>query len=132
MISKCIELIQSFNPITHSVDTLCLEHLGDTTLPTSKPENLFIQQVVYGWSKEKEILKGFIEDFYADNAARVLRSDITLYTVFAYLSIYRIDELGFAKFKQIATSQEPSKINTFINYLFNKVSTCLSYYESQI
>lgn len=120
MIAKCIELIQNFNPITHSVDTLCLEHLGDVKKPGSKPESLFIQQVVYGWSKEKEVLKGFIEDYYADNAARVLRSDMTLYTVFAYLAIYRIDELGFAKFKEVACSQEPSKINTFINYLFNK------------
>ena len=33
MISQCIDLIRNFNPVTHSVDTLCLEKLGDTTKP---------------------------------------------------------------------------------------------------
>jgi hypothetical protein len=75
---------------------------------------------VYGWHKEKAVLKCFINDFYADNASRVLRSDITLYTIFAYISVFRLSELGFSKFKELALSQEPSKITTFITYLFNK------------
>lgn len=33
VIFQCLELIRNFNPITHSVDSLCLEKLGDTTKP---------------------------------------------------------------------------------------------------
>ena len=29
MVSKCQDLIRTFNPVTHSVDTHCLEALGD-------------------------------------------------------------------------------------------------------
>lgn len=87
---------------------------------------MLIQQIVYGWHKEKAILKCFINDFYADNGSRVLRSDITLYTIFAYLAIFRLEELGFAKFKELALSQEPLKITNFVNYIFNKVRNLLS------
>lgn len=120
MIAKCQEIIKNFNPVTHSVDTICLEHLGDVNLPTSSPENLFVQQIVYGWSKEKPVLKAFIDDYYADYAARVLRVDITLYTILAYMAIFRIKEMGWQKFKEICLSQEPSKIATFCGYIFNK------------
>jgi hypothetical protein len=33
VIFQCLEIIRTFNPITHSVDTICLEKLGDTTKP---------------------------------------------------------------------------------------------------
>ena len=75
MVSKCQDLIRTFNPVTHSVDTHCLEALGDVKSPVSskiknydysyswkyiqdvKPENLFVQQVVYGCFKETSVLK---------------------------------------------------------------------------
>ena len=46
---------------------------------------------------------------------------MTMYTILAYIAIFRIDEMGFVKFREIALSQEPSKIDTFIGYVFNKV-----------
>lgn len=140
IVDKCIEMIRTFNPVTHSIDTWCLEHLGDVTSPDAKPENVLIQQIVYGWSKEKAVLKVcgsnflivslfvhqcFINDFYADNGSRVLRTDITLYTIFAYLAIFRLEELGVPKFKALALTQEPLKITTFIVYLFDKVKPCV-------
>ena len=33
MVSKCQELIRTFNPVTHSVDTHCQEALGDVKSP---------------------------------------------------------------------------------------------------
>ena len=33
MIKKCEELMRSFNPVTHSIDTHCLENLGDVKKP---------------------------------------------------------------------------------------------------
>lgn len=107
-----------------------------------------MQQVVYGCFKETSVLKvrmcpqiinaalhkysffhnfqAFIDVFYADNSSRVLRSDITLYTILAYIAIFRVDELGFMKFKDICFSQEPSKVNTLVTYVFNSVSTSIS------
>lgn len=33
IIGRCEDLIRSFNPVTHSIDTHCAEVLGDVTLP---------------------------------------------------------------------------------------------------
>ena len=79
-----------------------------------------MQQVLYGWYKEKRILESFINDFYADNAASISRADIITYTIFAYLAIFRLDELKFSKFKEFAMTADPSRVSTFVSYLFNK------------
>lgn len=62
---------------------------------------------------------------YGDLAASVGRADMTLYTILGYMAIFRIQELGFQKFKEIALSQEPSKVATFCAYVFNEVGKAL-------
>ncbi len=73
-------------------------------------------------------MQKFIEDFYRDNSSRVLRADMTMYTILGYIGIFRIDEMGFPKFREIALTQEPSKIDTFIGYVFNKVINLMMLY----
>ena len=84
IISKCIDLICSFDPVSYSIDTFAFEHLGDTagavsswaelnyhisiqkqqlltsTIPNpqdAKPDTIFIHQVLYGWSREKAVIE---------------------------------------------------------------------------
>ena len=57
IVATCEKIIKSFNPVTHSVDTHCLEVLGDVTKPDATPENILMQQIVYGCFKEKLLLK---------------------------------------------------------------------------
>jgi hypothetical protein len=90
-------------------------------LKDANPEDVFIQQVVYGFQKEKPLLKKFIDDFYGDNSARVLRADMVMYNILAYIAIFRIDELGVKKFKEVTSPVEPSKLSTLIAYVFNEV-----------
>lgn len=121
LIRQCEALIKSFNPTTHSIDTHLIDALNtDVTHSGAKPADVFKAQVVTGCVREKRVLDGFIKNFYADNAACVLRIDMTMYSVLAYLALFRLRELGFAKFKQLASTEEPSKVSTFVNYLFSK------------
>jgi hypothetical protein len=121
VIDRSIDLIKSFNPTTHSIDS----HLADNLAASgnkhgSKVADAFVQQVVYGTFKEKACLNAFINLFYAENAASVSRADITLYTVLAYLIIYRMQEMGFGKFKEVTQSQDPSKVNSIMSYVYNE------------
>ncbi len=120
LIRQCESIIKSFNPVTHSIDT----HLGDIIGPQSGwgNEEWFIQQCVTGWYKEKKMIDSFISNMYADNGARITRTDMTMYTLVAYLAIYRIKELSFSRFKELCSTEDPSKISVFIQYLFNKES----------
>jgi hypothetical protein len=52
IIQKSVELIKSFNPTLHSIDTHCLEHLGDT----NKPVRYFFSQ--FNFYKTILVLEG--------------------------------------------------------------------------
>ena len=88
----------------------------------SATEKSFIQQVVYGWHRHKAGLEAFIDNFFSDYAAMVSRADKTLYTVIAYIAIFRLDEIGWHHFKEFVITQDPTKMTNLISYLFNTVS----------
>mmetsp|Transcript_2179 Transcript_2179/g.3419 ORF Transcript_2179/g.3419 Transcript_2179/m.3419 type:complete len:787 (+) Transcript_2179:73-2433(+) len=119
-IERCEDLIRTFNPVTHSIDTHITEALGDVTKADAKPEDILIQQVVYGWYKDRPALKCFIDQFYGDNASRVLRVDMVMYTILTYIAVYRLQEMGLKSFKEFCSPIEPSKVSTFVAYLFDK------------
>eukprot|EP01035_Chromulina_nebulosa_P018091 gene18091-23740_t len=112
------ELIKTFNPVLYSIDTFCEEKLKD--LKYGSLEKITIHQIVYGWYKEKSVLDSFIDNFYQDNASRILRIDMIMYTVIVYLALFRIDELGVDIFKDYLLSQDPSKMIVFVSYLYNE------------
>jgi hypothetical protein len=78
-----------------------------------------LQQTVYGWYRQRQGLDKFITNIYADKAASISRADMTLYTIFAYLAIFRLEDLGFKKFAEFILSQDPTKMVNFTSYLFN-------------
>ncbi|KAJ1428363.1 hypothetical protein B484DRAFT_395966 [Ochromonadaceae sp. CCMP2298] len=120
VLARCEDLIKTFNPVTHSIDTHCAEVLGDVKKADALPESVLVQQIVYGWHKERASLKAFIDEFYGDNASRVLRVDMTMYAILAYMTVYRLQEMGVRRYREICSSQEPSKISFFVSYVFNK------------
>ena len=120
LITQSLEIMKSFNPVTHSIDTHIMDKLGDTSKPGTAPEKVFVQQVVYGCFKEKPLIDGFISSFYADNAANISRIDMDLYKVFAYLAVCRLAELRFPRFRDFCASQNATKMIYFLGYLFNK------------
>ncbi len=121
LIRRCEEIIKSFNPNILSIDNHLENEIGDTTdVKNTDPELLFIQQAVTGWVREKKVLDAFISNFYGDNGARITRTDMLMYTILAYLAIFRLKELGFGRFKDLAKGEDPSKVGVFVEYLFNK------------
>lgn len=104
-------------------DVMCLLSLSIHTIvpQLSETEKSFIQQVVYGWFREKAGLDAFIDNFFSDCASMVSRADKGLYTVIAYIAIFRLDEIGWHHFKEFVITQEPTKMACIISYLFNTV-----------
>ena len=121
LIRRCEEIIKSFNPNILSIDNHLQNEIGDTTdVEKTDPELLFIQQAVTGWLREKKMLDAFISNFYGDNGARITRADMLMYTILAYLAMFRLKELGFGRFKELAKDEDPSKVGVFVEYLFDK------------
>ena len=50
------------------------------------------------------------------------RNDLTLYQIFAYLSLFRLDELAIEDYKRLVLSQDAVKMNVLLQFLFDTES----------
>lgn len=82
-------------------------------------EKVFLKQVFYGCIRYDEFFKAFTKTFFAENAAQTNRKDTTLYSIFAYLTLFRLEELQIEDFKRIVMSQDPVKMHVFLQFIFN-------------
>lgn len=82
---------------------------------------MFIKQVFYGCIRYEEFLKIFIRVFYQLHPS-LNRNDMAMYSTFAYLALFRLDELQIADFKKLVQGQDANKMNTFLGFIFNAES----------
>lgn len=64
---------------------------------------MFIKQVFYGVMRYLDFLKVFTDNLFALNKATTERKDEILYQIFAYLTIFRLDELPMDDYKRFVT-----------------------------
>lgn len=119
LIAKCEEVIQTFNPRIKTLDSHAEAMLGDCDSATADANLVFVKQVFYGVVREKAALKAFLSTFYNDLAASVLRADYTLYLILAYLTFFRLSELGFREFRKLLEALPPDKVAAFVQYTFD-------------
>ena len=96
LLKEAVQLIDGFNDLVTNVDAYADEKLelnGEEDI--EDPEKLFLKQVLYGTYRYGNVLKILINSFYFNNGSKAARSDATLYTVMAYLTFFRLDELTF-------------------------------------
>lgn len=60
----------------------------------------------------------FTEALFKAKSSSTNRGDATLYWIFAYITIFRLDELG-QDYKNLVKSQDAVKMNVFLQFLFN-------------
>ena len=87
---------------------------------------MFIKQIFYGVMRYLEFLKVCTENLFANNKATTDRKDENLYHIFAYLAIFRLDELPIDDFKHFVNvklfNKNTKKISCdfFYKIYFNK------------
>ena len=57
--------------------------------------------------------------FFKLHSGQTNRQDATRYTIFAYLTLFRLDELQVEDFKRIVMSQDPVKLHVFLQFIFD-------------
>ncbi len=60
---------------------------------------MFVKQVFYGVMRYQDFLKVFTDKLFSYNKATTERKDEVFYQIFAYLTIFRLDELPIDDFK---------------------------------
>jgi hypothetical protein len=119
LIDECARMIKTFNPIVTTVDAHVETDLGFADGPDADPDFVFIKQVFYGCIANKRALKVFLSSFFYNNGARAARADYTLYMIYSYILLWRLDELGFAQCELLVGAQEPTKMHVLLCYLFD-------------
>jgi len=114
LLSACEEFVKSYDPATTTVDA----HADEELKCYEEADRLFMHQVLYGCMRYKEVLKVFLSNFYHDNSAKCSRNDYTKFTIMAYLTIFRLDDLGMQAYKSFVTSQDPTAMHVFLQYIF--------------
>ncbi|EQC37839.1 hypothetical protein SDRG_04862 [Saprolegnia diclina VS20] len=116
LLGACEALVKSYDPNIMTVDA----HVDEALADVPDADRLFLHQVLYGCVRYKDVLKVFLANFYMDNSAKTSRNDYTKFMILAYLSIFRLGEIGIGAFKSIVSSQNPTSMHVFLAYLFDQ------------
>jgi hypothetical protein len=62
---------------------------------------MFIKQIFYGVLRYSDFLKIFTENLFQLNKSSTERKDEVLFHIFAYITVFRLDELPVEDYKQL-------------------------------
>ncbi|KAG6587130.1 DNA repair protein RadA [Phytophthora cinnamomi] len=116
LLAACEELIKSFDPAKTTVDAHATEELRGLSSTT---DQRFLQQVLYGSYRYRELLRPMLTLFLDSHSSQVSRTDYTKFLIMGYLAMFRLEELGTPAFSGLALALQPTSMHAFISYIFN-------------
>ncbi|GMF40086.1 unnamed protein product [Phytophthora fragariaefolia] len=116
LLAICEELIKSFDPAKTTVDAHATEELRG--IPSTTDQR-FLQQVLYGSYRYRELLRPMLTIFLDSHSSQVSRLDYTKFLIMGYLAMFRLEELGTPVFSGLALALQPTSMYAFISYIFD-------------
>ena len=111
LVKHCIAVLDSFEGSVFSEAHHVAEYLNANNVrragrhhPLSQAQvvddedQVFVREVFEGCVKYRKLLQVLMKGFYAREGVRCLRADLGVYTVFSYLALFRLRELGIAQY----------------------------------
>lgn len=117
LIPKCIELLQTYNPVVDSPDTHFQKMYGKHE---DKNEAVFLQQVFYGVNRYREFLRRLNRAIFQVHATSTNSNDTFPYMIVSYLALFRLDEIGVKNFKRLVDTQEQLKMHVLLSFIFDE------------
>lgn len=117
LIKACVEGLTGFDVHTQAADLRLEELLANNQLDDA--EETFVVEVFSGCVRYHALLEVTVGKFYLDEGKKMLRKDCILYKIFSYISMLRLNDLGFENFKSFVQSQDTNKMYRFLKYLFD-------------
>lgn len=116
LINLCKQVVSTYNPVLDSPDTHFEKLFASNE---DENESMFVQQVFYGCNRYKEFLKELIKAIFKVNVTTTNSNDRLPFTIFSYLALFRLDELGIDSFKRLVNTQEPLKMHVLLSFIFD-------------
>lgn len=121
LIKLCEDIIVTYNPLKVTPTTHADEFLEQKRV-TDENDATFIRQVFYGVDRYRKLISLTMESLYHINSGRVLRSDITLYSVMVYLAVLRLEELSVPVFRGFVNAHDPVKMLPLLSFLWDETN----------
>ncbi|PAA76086.1 hypothetical protein BOX15_Mlig017297g1 [Macrostomum lignano] len=113
------EILDSFRSADMAVDAHANQYF-DGVLPRDDPVRVTIVEIFAGCIRYEKALDTVITAFYNVEGRVVKRSEQNLYRVFAYLIVFRMEELGIPNLKKLIATLERKRIYRFLSFLLNR------------
>ena len=111
LIAACIKALKEFNPKIEGPNSFIERflksvihqyfYLNFKQVTKETVERMFIKQVFYGVLRYTDFLKIFTESLFVSKPSSTERKDETLFDIFIYLTIFRLNELPLDDFKSL-------------------------------
>ena len=119
LIARATEMLASFDGDKVSPDAHA-ERCLDEWRVREASDATFIRQCFYGCVRYAKMLGAFTKTMYHARGGDILRSDRDLYTVYAYLLLLRLDELGWDQFEQLLGANSEQKLLPLMKFAFDE------------
>jgi len=120
LLELCIQAIEGFVKV-RKVQTL--DAYADIFVAGKKgldaEDEMFVKQVLYGCERHKKMIKVVISSFYFKHSHEASLTERTRYTVFSYLIMTRLEELGWPALERLVLSQDLRSMYVFLNYVLS-------------
>lgn len=121
ILGHCVNVLDTYNKDMQSVEEHVNKYLKHQAV-RDESEQTFIVEVFSGCIRYSNILDVILNGFYAKDGKNVLKSEMNLYSVLAYLALFRLDELGMAHYRQFVKSQDLNRMYRFLSFFFDEDS----------
>ena len=80
----------------------------------------FLQDVLYGWERYANMLKIVVDGMFGRNRGSIAREDRTLYEIFTYITMIKLEEMEQEDYLSLILSQPQHKMVILLDFLFGE------------
>eukprot|EP00118_Oscarella_pearsei_P022390 m.258268 g.258268 ORF g.258268 m.258268 type:complete len:669 (+) comp40413_c2_seq41:4483-6489(+) len=123
LLGHCTAILSSFNSEKASVDAHTAQYLKfQRSLSQDDSAVTFVTEVFSGCVQFRKLIKIVTDNFYLKIGRNFKRTDVGLFQVLAYLSMFRLEELGIGSFRKLINTQSTAKMHKFLTFMFDDMA----------
>ncbi|ESO95041.1 hypothetical protein LOTGIDRAFT_188889, partial [Lottia gigantea] len=119
ILQHCMCIVDSYDSGMVSVEEHIEQYFNNYQI-YEEDIKAFIIEVFTGCIRYISVIDTVVNGFYIKDGKIALKSERSLYSVFCYLMLFRLDELGISQFRRFIYSQDINRVFKFLNFFLDE------------